>query len=165
LPENQLELRSAPSNGTPPDPPQAPLSVSRSLSGVRVLVVDDELDSRDFLTTLLGQHGAEVVATGSAKEAFAAFEARSPDVLVSDIAMANEDGYQLVRRIRALPAERGGDVPAIALTAYARLEDERRSLSEGFQAHLTKPVDATGIVRAVASLHERAPRNNNSATP
>jgi CheY-like chemotaxis protein len=136
------------------------IALSRALAGVRILLVDDEQDSREFLAILLGQHGAEVVAAGSAQEAFAAFEAISPDVVVSDIAMANEDGYQLVRRIRALPLARGGQVPAIALTAYARLEDERRSLSEGFQAHFTKPVDVTRIVQAVGALHHKATQLN-----
>jgi PAS domain S-box-containing protein len=155
LPVSNAELRSSVTNGASPEPPSIRVPVTQSLLGLRVLLVDDEMDSRDFLAALLGEHGAEVVSAGSAKEAFAAFQAKSPDVVVSDIAMANEDGYQLVRRIRALPADRGGHVPAIALTAYARLEDERRSLTEGFQAHLTKPVDIAGIVRAVASLRDR----------
>jgi PAS domain S-box-containing protein len=127
-----------------------------SLAGLRVLVVDDEADSRAFLAALLRQQGAEVVAAESAREAFGEFQARRPDIVVSDIAMSEEDGYALLRKIRALPPERGGLVPAIALTAYARAEDEHRALAEGFQVHMTKPVDIARIVDAVARLRPQA---------
>lgn len=155
----ELPLRAAaeispspPSTRTPAAPSVAP-AVPPSLGGIRVLVVDDEADSRMFLAALLRQHEADVIAAESAQHAFREFELQRPDVIVSDIAMASEDGYELIGRIRALPADLGGRVPAIALTAYARVEDERRSLAAGFQLHIAKPVDATRIVQAIAQLY------------
>lgn len=147
-----------PSEASPAAPSVAPPSPV-ALSGVRVLVVDDEPDARAFLVASLTEHGAEVVSAESASQAFGEFQSHPPDVLVSDIAMSVEDGYQLLRRIRALPSDRGGLVPAVALTAYARAEDERRSLSEGFQMHLTKPVDVIRVVQAVSQLHEQSRTN------
>jgi hypothetical protein len=128
----------------------------RSLRDMNVLVVDDEADSRAFLALLLENHGAHVISAESAAQAFASFQAQRPDVVVTDIAMASEDGYQLVQRIRALPRESGGQTPAVALTAYARVEDELRSLAAGFQMHLVKPVDVPRLLQAIASLHGRA---------
>jgi PAS domain S-box-containing protein len=101
------------------------------LDGLRVLVVDDEQDTREMLKAGLGQCGAEVTAAGSAAEALEALVAGAPDVLISDIGMPGEDGYELIRKVRALPAEEGGKVPAIALTAYARVEDRMQALRAG----------------------------------
>jgi PAS domain S-box-containing protein len=139
-----------------PTPPSISPLTTHSLAGIRVLVVDDEADSRAFLAAVLERHGAEVISSESVPDAFAAFQARCPDVVVTDIAMSLEDGYDLLRRIRALPAERGGRVPAVALTAYVRAEDERRALSEGFQAHLPKPVEVVRVLETVSNLHQRA---------
>ncbi len=129
------------------------LSVSPSLlDGVRVLVVDDEADTRDYLTTLLKQYQAEVLAVASAQAALKAIEEWQPDVLVSDIGMPQEDGYSLVRQLRSRSPEQGGKIPAAALTAYARAEDRRRAIQAGFQLHLPKPVDPSELITVVASL-------------
>ncbi len=129
--------------------------VLASLAGVRVLVVDDEPDSRDMLAFFLRGCGAEVRTAASAAAARAALAAERPDVVVSDIGMPGEDGYELVRRLRALPPEEGGEVPAIALTAHARGDDRIRALGAGFQAHLAKPVDPTELALVAARLLER----------
>jgi PAS domain S-box-containing protein len=122
------------------------------LDGVRVVVVDDEPDARALLRRLLEECHASVRAASTAAEGMALVEAEAPDVLVSDIGMPGEDGYSLIRRVRALPADRGGNVPAVALTAYARPEDRVRALLAGFQAHLTKPVEPADLVATIASL-------------
>jgi PAS domain S-box-containing protein len=143
----------SPTDPPSPKPPSIAPPLSASLRGIRVLVVEDDGDSRAFLGALLEQHGAEVIASDSVRQAVGMFERNPPDVVVTDIAMSVEDGYDLLRQIRALPAERGGQVPAVALTAYARVEDQRRALSEGFQLHLTKPVNVASLVDAVSKLH------------
>ncbi len=126
------------------------------LEGVRVLVVEDEQDAREVLTIALRQCGAEVMSAGSAAEALEILRGeRTPDVLVSDIEMPGEDGYALIRKVRALEEERGGRVPAAALTAYARSEDRMRALSAGFQVHIPKPVEPAELVAVVASLSGR----------
>ena len=127
-----------------------------ALEGVRVLLVEDEPDTREFLKTILEGCGAAVTAAGSAAEAFAALERAKPDVLVSDIGMPGENGYELIKRVRALPAERGGRVPAVALTAYAGPKDRRRALLAGFHTHLAKPVEPDELLAVVASLGGRA---------
>jgi PAS domain S-box-containing protein len=136
-----------------PKPPRTALPAPASLRGIRVLVVEDDGDSRAFLGALLEQHGAEVIASDSVRHAVGVFEKNPPDVVVTDIAMSVEDGYDLLRQIRALPVDRGGQVPAVALTAYARVEDQKRALSEGFQLHLTKPVNVESLIDAVSTLH------------
>ncbi|PMB47364.1 ATPase [Fischerella thermalis CCMEE 5201] len=129
------------------------LPISSSvLDGVRVLVVDDEADTRDYLTTLLKQSQADVLAVASAPAALEAVEHWKPDVLVSDIGMPEEDGYSLLRKLRSLAPEQGGKIPAAALTAYARAEDRRRAIQAGFQLHLPKPVDPSELITVVASL-------------
>jgi signal transduction histidine kinase/CheY-like chemotaxis protein len=126
-----------------------------SLDGLRVLVVDDEPDFRDLLVALLEERGAVVHAAASAVEVLHTLPSLRPDVLLSDIAMPEVDGYELIRRLRALPAESGGRVPAAALTAYARAEDRRRVLLSGFNMYLAKPVDPEELVAVVASLGGR----------
>jgi len=128
---------------------------ARSLGGIRALVVDDEPDAREAVATVLARAGANVTAVGSAAEALAALERAVPDVLLSDIAMPDEDGYALIRRVRTLPLARGGCVPAVAVTAYATLEDRRRALQAGFQAHLPKPLDAARLIATVVELLEQ----------
>ncbi|MCA1634436.1 MAG: response regulator [Acidobacteria bacterium] len=125
------------------------------LDHLRVLIVDDEEDTRDLLRAVLEQCGSEVVTAGSATEALEALEKSKPDVLISDIGMPEEDGYALISKIRALPTECGGKVPAIALTAYARTEDRVRALVAGFQVHLPKPIEPVELVAVVASLAGR----------
>jgi signal transduction histidine kinase len=125
------------------------------LAGLRVLVVDDEPDARRLLSAVLERCKAEVHAAASVAEALAALEARRPDVLLSDIGMPGEDGYSLIRRIRQLPPDRGGSMPAAALTAFARAEDRQRALAAGFQAYISKPVEPEVLVSAVARLAGR----------
>lgn len=135
-------------DNTPPD--RQP-----SLKGLRVLVVDDDPDSRELVTAVLTGRGAEVVALGSAIEALEVMERQKFDVLVSDIGMPLMDGYGLISKIRQLPAERGGTIPAAALTAYAGTEDRRRVISAGYQMHIPKPVEPARLTTVVASLAER----------
>lgn len=123
-----------------------------SLNELRVLVVDDEPDARALVAVMLTGRGAEVVSVGSAVEALAEIERRRFDVLVLDIGMPEMDGYALIREIRRLPAERGGSIPAVALTAYAGVEDRMRVLSAGYQMHLPKPVEPAELTTVVANL-------------
>jgi CheY-like chemotaxis protein len=124
----------------------------RALECVRVLLVEDERDTRELLKTILEECGAAVTETASAAEALAALEGARPDVIVSDIGMPGENGYELIKKIRALPAERGGRVPAVALTAYAGTKDRRRALLAGFHTHLAKPVEPDELLAVVSSL-------------
>ncbi|HEY0078296.1 MAG TPA: PAS domain S-box protein [Pyrinomonadaceae bacterium] len=126
-----------------------------SLEGLSVLVVDDDEDTRRLLTALLEGCGAEVRLASSASEAFEAFRSSVPDVLLSDIGMPNEDGYELIRRIRALPGEEGGQTPAAAITAYAGVENRARSLEAGYQLHIPKPIEITQLTSVVAQLAGR----------
>ncbi len=125
------------------------------LTGLRVLVVEDEADTRDLLVVSLQQCGAEVAAFGSVPEALAWFDHSVPDVLLSDIGVPIEDGYSLIRKVRARPPALGGSVPAAALTAYARAEDRLRALEAGYQTHLAKPVDPAELIATVARLAGR----------
>ena len=127
-----------------------------SLQGLKVLVVDDEVDTRELISEVLKECGSEVVLSRSAAEALEALEQHKPDILISDLGMPDEDGYSLISKIRSLPPERGGQIPAAALTAYARAEDRMRVLRSGFQFHLPKPVDSAELVTVVASLAGRA---------
>jgi signal transduction histidine kinase/CheY-like chemotaxis protein len=127
-----------------------------SLQGLRILVVDDEPDTRELIHEVLKECGAEVITSPSVAEALVALEQHKPDILISDLGMPDEDGYSLITKVRALPSERGGDIPAAALTAYARSEDRMRVLRSGFQFHLPKPVDSAELVTVVASLAGRA---------
>ena len=135
----------------------APVAGPRNadLTGLRVLLVEDERDGRELLTETVRAAGAETLAAESAREAFEAFATFRPDVLVSDVAMPTEDGYSLVRRLRRLAPEEGGRVPAIAVSAYAREEDRIRSLAAGFQQHLAKPLDPAELVGAIDRLVRR----------
>jgi PAS domain S-box-containing protein len=126
-----------------------------SLTGLRVLVVDDEIDARTLLSAMLERCGAQVVAVSSAREGLESVESWQPDVLIADIGMPVEDGYGLIKKVRALPKERGGQTPALALTAYARTEDRVRALSEGYQVHLAKPVDRYQLAAVITSLGHR----------
>ncbi len=123
-----------------------------SLAGFRLLVVEDEPDTLEVIKLALNRYGAEVTTAGSAYEALEALGRVRPHVLISDIGMPEMDGYALIRSVRALGAERGGEVPAIALTAYAREQDRRRALDAGFQEHLPKPVEPAALARVIASL-------------
>jgi PAS domain S-box-containing protein len=122
-----------------------------TLDGLQILIVDDEADARELLMSILEQYGAEVIATASVEEAIATIQQSQPDVLISDIGMPNEDGYSLIRRVRALEAEQG-QIPSVALTAYVRVDDQKAALSAGFQSHVSKPVDPAELIAVVASL-------------
>jgi signal transduction histidine kinase/ActR/RegA family two-component response regulator len=132
-----------------------PTSRSRTrmrLDGIRVLLVEDDADSREMLAKMLELAGATVVCVASVRAALEALAAARPGVIVSDIGMPDEDGYLLIRRVRAREAESGGTIPAVALTGYAHPEDHARLLAAGFQAHLRKPVEPDEIISTVASL-------------
>lgn len=131
--------------------------VTLRLEGVSVLLVEDDADGRQVLTMILELAGAKVAPAGSVREALALLDIDTsrPDVIVSDIGMPDEDGYTLIRRLRARDMEGGGSIPAVALTGYVRPEDQVRLLAAGFQAHVGKPVEPHEIVAAVASLVAR----------
>ena len=133
----------------------APVARRARLSGVRVLVVDDEADARDLIAAVLGQSGAEVATAASTAEALDCLGRLRPHVIVSDLAMPGEDGYTLLRRMRALDDASVGGAPAVALTAYARAEDRERALAVGFSSHVPKPVEPTELVEIVARLAAR----------
>jgi signal transduction histidine kinase/DNA-binding response OmpR family regulator len=139
-----------------PTPPPGTLSPVGMLRGMRVLVVDDDADTRGWLTAVLEDGGAAVTAVGTTQEALSALEQRLPHVLVADIAMPDEDGYTLIRKVRAIPAERGGRVPALALTAYAGAEDRERIMSAGFEQHVPKPAQPTELITLIATLARQA---------
>ncbi|MEW5860569.1 MAG: ATP-binding protein [Cyanobacteriota bacterium] len=122
-----------------------------TLDGLQILIVDDEADARELLMSILEQYGAEVIAVASVEKAIATIQQSKPDVLISDIGMPNEDGYSLIRRVRALEAEQG-QIPSVALTAYARVDDQKAALSAGFQSHVAKPVDPAELIAVVTSL-------------
>jgi PAS domain S-box-containing protein len=129
--------------------------VAPRLDGLRVLVVDDELDARTLLTAVLETHGAQVEAAASAQDALARLESFGPDVLVSDIGMPGEDGYSLIHKVRALTKNGPKAIPAAALTAFARKEDRARAMLAGFQSHIAKPIDPDELLIVVATLAGR----------
>lgn len=132
-----------------------------TLSGLQILVVEDEADSLELLSTILQEYGAQVISVTSVSEALEIIEnatSQSLDVLVSDIGMPNEDGYSLIRKLRQIEAQRGGRMPAVALTAYARSDDRKQALLAGFQMHLPKPVEAAELATVIASLTGRTGR-------
>ncbi|HYD48674.1 MAG TPA: ATP-binding protein [Terriglobales bacterium] len=155
-------LQSIPAIDRPPvldgtrDSKPAPPPIS--LSGLRVLAVDDDLDTLETLRVLLEQSGAEVRTAASAAMGLESLRSWLPDLLISDIGMPGEDGYSLIRHVRALPAEEGGAIPALALTAYARVEDRLQVLSAGFQMHVPKPLEPAELIAVVHSLAEWTPK-------
>jgi CheY-like chemotaxis protein len=150
-------------------PPSAPAPVASAvpttslmadapdLRGVRVLVVDDGEDVREVVSAVLGQYGAEVKAVGTAGEALELMAGFVPHVLVSEVEMRGETGFSLIQKVRALPEDHGGLVPAAALSAYGRTDDRVQALLAGFQIHLPKPVQPAELVAVVASLAGRTP--------
>ena len=125
---------------------------SSGLTGVNVLVVDDEADVRELLTTILRLAGAETTAVASAADALVMLQQRRVDVLVSDLGMPGDDGYALIRKVRELHPQQGGTIPAIAVTAAARAEDRVRALSAGFHLHIVKPIDPAELTAAIAQV-------------
>jgi PAS domain S-box-containing protein len=148
--ENQLPEAVLPGNQPLPEV---------SLANIRVLVVDDEIDARDLVKMLLEMAGATVSTAGSASEAMEHILATRPDVLICDIGMQEEDGYSLIRRLRALEKKEEGALPAIALSAYARSEDRTKAIRSGFQNHLAKPVEPAELLAIVSSLAGRVITN------
>jgi CheY-like chemotaxis protein len=133
---------------------QSTLSGLPALEGLRILIVDDELDTRDLIATVLLRCGAEVKGCETAAEAFEQFQEWPPDLLISDIGLPGEDGFSLIKKVRETDAE-GEQVPAIALTAYASPDDRARVLDAGFQMHIAKPVDPEQLVAMAADLAAR----------
>ena len=122
------------------------------LNDLRILLVEDDLDTQELLKTVLRRHGAEVIAAVSGAGALTEVRRHKPDLIISDIGMPDENGYDLIRKIRALPPEDGGHIPAIAVTAYASASDRRRALLAGFQTHLAKPIEPDDLVAVILSL-------------
>ena len=146
--EELIEASTATKGGAP--------VVLHSLEGLKVLIVDDDADARELLAEILNQCGAHVRSAASASKALEVLGLWLPDVLLSDIGMPDGDGYAFIEQVRALPVERGGAIPAAALTAYAGADDRARVLSSGYQAHVTKPVEPAGLSALVAELAGRA---------
>jgi CheY-like chemotaxis protein len=142
-PPPELE-HSAPNGKTFECPPE--------LRGLAILVVDDEAETRDLLGYVLEQCEVRVSTAADAKAALAALRESHFDVLVSDIGMPEMDGYELIRQVRQLPADQGGNIPALSLTAYARSEDRTKALRAGFNTHLAKPIDPGELLVVIASL-------------
>ena len=142
--------------------PAVSRSAARSIAGVRVLLVEDDDDTREAYATMLAELGTQVRAEPSAARALRALGEFHPDVILSDIAMPGEDGYCFIKKVRGLAADRGGRTPAAALTALASDEDRRRALDAGFHAHVAKPVGAAQLVSVVAMLvdSEAAPETS-----
>jgi len=140
--------------GDIPDP-VAPAHECEAIAGKHVLVVDDDADARDLVRRLLEECRASVVTAASSAEALALVRSRRFDALVSDIGMPGEDGHSLMRRVRALPPHENRDIPAVALTAYARPEDRLQAIRAGFQLHTSKPVEPAELIALVASLVSR----------
>ena len=123
-----------------------------ALRGVHVLVVDDEADCRDLLTAILGYCGALVTAVGSAREALGVMALIKPDVLLADLVLEEDDGFWLVRQVRALKPDDGGMVPAVAVSALAAESDRERARTAGFDAYITKPLDPWELCRMISAL-------------
>jgi signal transduction histidine kinase/ActR/RegA family two-component response regulator len=130
----------------------------QALAGLRILIVEDDADSRDMLETVLRFQGADVVTAKDVIEGFDVFRAEQPDVLISDVGLPELDGYDLIRRIRRLSEDQGGTTPAIALTGYVSLQDQSQALNAGYQEHLPKPVDTDNLIDTI--LKFQTPTNN-----
>jgi len=131
--------------------------LGRDLDGVRVLLVDDDEFVREVMTLVLEDRGARVIGVATVGDALAELRREQPDVVVSDLGMPDEDGYALIRKIRALRADEGGDVPAVAVTGFVRRGDSTRTIREGFQAHFCKPVDGAVLAAAIQRLVRKTP--------
>jgi PAS domain S-box-containing protein len=150
-----LEVSNAAEKAEPKNDRNSPTTTQHSLSGLRVLVVDDERDTRELVAAVLTRCGAELVSVGSAAEALDQMERQRFDLLISDIGMPQMNGYDLIARIRQLGEEHGGRTPAVALTAYAGIEDRKRALAAGYEMHIPKPFIAAELISAAILLAER----------
>ncbi|WP_428940319.1 ATP-binding response regulator [Fontivita pretiosa] len=142
--------------------PQAVAPYQIDLSGVRVLVVDDEPDARELVRRVLEMNRAQVQTAESAAQALELLRRIRPDLVLADIGMPGEDGYQFIRKLRQLPQAEGGGTPAVALTAFARSEDRRRALLAGYQMHVPKPVEPAELLAVIASVCGIANRSTSS---
>jgi len=143
----QTELRDGPRSEA-----RSSLDAPAHLKGLHVLVVDDDNDARQLVATILEGCGCRVTVASSAADGLQKLTEGRPDLLLSDIGMPGEDGYELIRKVRALPREQGGGIPAAAITAYTRPEDRRRILNAGFSVHLPKPIDPAELIAMVSSI-------------
>jgi CheY-like chemotaxis protein len=140
--------------------PAGAAASNHDLSGVRVLIVDDEPDARDVLRRIVERAKATIQTAATVAEAREIIARNPPDLVVSDIAMPDEDGFAMIEHLRTAPPEIGGGTPAIALTAYAREEDRQRTLQAGFAAHVAKPVEPAELIEVIAKV---AARNSHPA--
>jgi CheY-like chemotaxis protein len=129
--------------------------IQKNLEYTKVLVVDDEVDAQELLKRVLEECGANVLTASSADEALELVQTYKPNVVVSDIGMPGKDGYDFIRTLRALPSDMGGNIPAAAVTAFARFEDRIRALRCGYQTHVAKPIEPAELIAVVASLAGR----------
>lgn len=150
LPDNTRQVHPAVENGN-----KFHLEKLPSLTGLSILAVDDQLDTLEMIETVLTRSGATVITARSAQEALAQLQTWLPNILVADIGMPDEDGFSLIQKVRKLSVARGGKTPAVALTAFARVEDRLKTLSTGFQMHVPKPVEPAELVVIIASLAGR----------
>jgi signal transduction histidine kinase/CheY-like chemotaxis protein len=155
LPISANRRATGPLGGKPAAQDNEAEALRQPLDQMRVLIVEDDTDSREMLVEALKQFGLNATAVASVAEALEAVERARPDVLISDIGMPGEDGYDLIRKVRALPAERGGTTPAIALTGYVSGKDRAKSISTGFQEHIAKPVEPSRLIDIIAGLVKR----------
>lgn len=145
--------------------------MSADLLNARVLIVDDDRDTLEIMSVILDAHGAQTMVAATAAEGLTALRALRPEVLLSDISLPDEDGYDLVRRIRALPAEEGGHTPAVAVSAHVYTTDRERAFDAGFQAFLGKPITPRALVECVKTIvergraHQERRRGSRRATP
>jgi CheY-like chemotaxis protein len=142
-----------------------PLSGLSRLDGVRVLVVEGEPQVRQLVVDVLGQCGARVTAVDSAAQGLAMLKQETPDALVSSLSLPDQNGYWLIREIRKLPPDQGGDIPAAAFTGASEVEDQRHALRAGFQVHLSKPADLRKLAEVVAALSQKQSAAARHGTP
>jgi PAS domain S-box-containing protein len=157
LPVSVLSRRAATADRAQIEPPvgEGLRGTMPVLDGLRILFVDDEPDAREVVAAIFQETGAEVSTASNVEEALQTLESFKPQILISDIGMPGEDGYSLIRKVRALPADRGGTIPAIALTAFARTQERLKVLSAGYQMHVSKPLEPLELAIVVASLTNR----------
>ncbi|UOF01554.1 hybrid sensor histidine kinase/response regulator [Bdellovibrio reynosensis] len=155
-PAEKSETKKVAENAAPKAPAEnLGIKITRPLTGLSILIVDDQVDALMILETILKRAGAEVTTASSAADAFKILVKIKPDLIISDIGMPEQDGYELIRMIRRLPEEMGGTITAIALTAYALDEEQQRALDMGYNAHLSKPTDSKFLIHTIAELFGR----------
>lgn len=134
------------------------------ISGLKVLLIDNEPDALDLLESMLALYGANTIIATSAMEGFNLLGATQPDIIIADIGMPEKDGYQFIQEVRKLPPQEGGATPAIALTAFAHAEDRKKAFRSGFQAHLSKPFEYSELLSIIENLACGSPSDNSKST-